>query len=64
MKQPNPAKIILPISPIPNQRIKKGTNATGGTGRIASIGGSNNPKIILDRLMTIPTTIPIIEPSK
>ena len=40
--------MILPVSPIPNQMITSGIRASGGTGRMNSTIGSNQPRNQLD----------------
>ena len=37
-------RMILPISPMPNQMMTSGIRASGGTGRMNSTIGSNQPR--------------------
>jgi len=54
---------ILPVSQIPNQMITSGISASGGTGRMNSTMGSNQPRTQLESPMAYPSGIPTMAPA-
>ena len=54
----------MPTSPIPAQMITSGINASGGTGRINSTIGSNQPRNQSDNPIAYPSGIPTSAPKK
>ena len=51
-------RLILPCSPIPNQIMINGINASGGTGRMNSTIGSNHPRNQFDSPIAKPSGMP------
>ena len=58
------SRMIFDISPIPNQMIMSGIRAKGGTGRMNSTIGSNQPRDQLVRPIAYPIGMPIAAPSR